>query len=285
MRFPRILSRRSFFRLGAAGLLGGVGVGGYTCAVEPYWIEVVRRELPIARLPAALVGKTLVQLSDVHVGWAVEEAYLAHAFELVAALEPDLIVITGDFMTCKGGECVDRALRVMARLRPARLATLAVLGNHDYGEAYRAEAVADRLAAGLGNLGIEVLRNESRRVAGLEVIGLDDFWSPNFDLEGPLEDWDPDSASLVLCHNPDVADEPGWNGYRGWILSGHTHGGQCKPPFLPPPVIPVRNRRYTSGVFDLHDGRSLYINRALGHLAHVRFNVRPEITAFTLARA
>jgi predicted MPP superfamily phosphohydrolase len=78
-------------------------------------------------------------------------------------------------------------------------------------------------------------------------------------------------------------DEHVWNGYRGWILSGHTHGGQCKPPFFAPPVIPVRNRRYTAGAFDLYDGRWLYINRGLGYLHRVRFNARPEITVFTLA--
>jgi predicted MPP superfamily phosphohydrolase len=57
-----------------------------------------------------------------------------------------------------------------------------------------------------------------------------------------------------------------------------------KPPFLPPPLIPVRNRRYTAGAFDVGPGRMLYINRGLGHLVRVRFNVRPEITLFTLQR-
>ena len=73
-----------------------------------------------------------------------------------------------------------------------------------------------------------------------------------------------------------------WGGYRGWTLSSRTHGGPCEPPFLPPPLLPVVNRRYTSGAFDLGDGRSLYINCGLGHLKRVRFNVRPEITLFRL---
>ena len=72
---------------------------------------------------------------------------------------------------------------------------------------------------------------------------------------------------------------------RGWILSGHTHGGQCKPPFLPPPIIPVKNKRYTAGEFDLGDGRPLYINRGLGHLIRARFNARPEVTVFRLRAA
>ena len=74
-------------------------------------------------------------------------------------------------------------------------------------------------------------------------------------------------------------------GYEGWILAGHTHGGQCKPPFLPPPLLPVKNRRYVAGEYALAGSRSLYINRGVGHLMQVRFNVRPEITVFQLAKA
>jgi hypothetical protein len=93
------------------------------------------------------------------------------------------------------------------------------------------------------------------------------------------------AAAIVLSHNPDTADLPGWGAYSGWILSGHTHGGQCKPPFLPPPLLPVRNRRYTCGEFELAGGRRLYISRGVGHLQRVRFNVRPEITVFRMERA
>ncbi len=94
-----------------------------------------------------------------------------------------------------------------------------------------------------------------------------------------------DRANIVLCHNPDVCDLDVWNGYEGWILAGHTHGGQCRPPFLDAPVLPVKNKKYDSGEIDLEDGRKLYINRALGHLWQVRFNVRPEITIFELEKA
>jgi len=95
----------------------------------------------------------------------------------------------------------------------------------------------------------------------------------------------PERPTIVLCHNPDAQDEPIWTGVRGWVLAGHTHGGQVKPPFLPPLVVPVRNKRYTAGEFDVGPGRTLYINRGLGHLTKVRFNVRPELTLFTLERA
>src|SRR5262249_33731719 len=115
-----------------------------------------------------------------------------------------------------------------------------------------------------------------------QVAGVDDLWGPHFALEKTTARIDPKRAALVLCHNPDAVDRRGWNGYRGWILSGHTHGGQCKPPFLGPPILPLHNPRYVRGEFDLGDGRRLYVNRGLGYNLRVRINVRPEITVFRL---
>ena len=160
-----------------------------------------------------------------------------------------------------------------------------VLGNHDYGHRWREMEVADRLVSRLDDLGIETLRNASRMTDGLRVIGLDDLWSKRFNAAPVSADLASSTPSVVLSHNPDTADLYPFANYRGWILSGHTHGGQCKPPFLPAPILPVKNRRYTAGAFDLGDGRHLYINRALGYLQRVRFNVRPEITLFRLTAA
>ncbi len=137
----------------------------------------------------------------------------------------------------------------------------------------------------LADCGIRVLRNEVVDVGGLDIVGLDDLWAKRFQPAAALAYRDAAKPALVLSHNPDTADAPGWLGYEGWILSGHTHGGQCKPPFLPPPLLPVRNRRYTSGEIDAPGGRRLYISRGVGHTLMVRFNVRPEVTVFTLQRA
>jgi predicted MPP superfamily phosphohydrolase len=111
------------------------------------------------------------------------------------------------------------------------------------------------------------------------------LWAHRFNPLPPLRLLDPRRAALVLSHNPDTVDLPVWAGYEGWILAGHTHGGQCKPPFLPPPLLPVRNRRYIAGEFSLAGNRRLYISRGVGHLTRVRFNVRPEVTAFELRGA
>lgn len=277
------LTRRRFL-LGTA--TAAAAVGAYTWRVEPHWVSVVRRDMPVRNLPSELAGRTLVQISDVHVCPYVDSGYLCACLRAVSALQPDLVVVTGDFMS-QGREPrrLDEVARVFENLAMPPLGCFATFGNHDYGESWSDVALADRLEKRLAGIGIAVLRNASRVVSGLRVAGVDDLWSPNFRPKDVLPVLGADVPAIVLCHNPDAADGQVWGDFRGWILSGHTHGGQCKPPFLPPPVVPVANKRYTSGEFDLGDGRTLYINRGLGHLWRVRFNVRPEITLFTLVRA
>jgi uncharacterized protein len=278
-------SRRRFLQGAAACAIAGAGGSlAYARFVELHWIEVVQRSLPITNLPASLDGKTLVQISDLHVGDVVDRAYITHAMDRASALKPDILAITGDFMTSNATEQVNSVMKVLENLRPGRLATVGILGNHDYGQHWSSVEAANLLTSRLSGAGIALLRNAHTDVQGLHITGIDDLWSPGYDLSRVMKTMDPRVASLVLCHNPDAADMPGWNGYRGWILSGHTHGGQCKPPFFDPPITPCQNKRYTSGEFDLFDGRRLYINRGLGYLRPVRFNARPEITVFTLRK-
>ncbi len=283
---PPTVTRRRFLRrtLGAAA---GIATGTflYTWRVEPHWVEIVRRPLAIAGLPPELVGKRLVQLSDLHVGPVVDQDFLIRSVAGVAELKPDLLVITGDLMSCHGDEQVSRVVEVIRELPPAPLGRFAILGNHDYGDSWRQDRAASKLGDAIGRLDVQMLRNEVAQVAGLQIAGVDDFWSRNFRPADALSQLDSERPAIALCHNPDGCDAPEWADYRGWILAGHTHGGQCKPPFLPPPLLPVTNRRYVAGEYELAPGRRLYINRGLGYLERVRFNCRPEITVFTLEQA
>jgi len=277
------LTRRRFLEAAAGGMAGALGLGLYAYEVEPHWVEIVQRSMPIRNLPQSLVGKTLLQLSDLHVGPRVDDQYLISALERVRQLSPDILVITGDFVTYRGRETLRQLATVLDHFPQGKLGTLAALGNHDYGRKWSQIDVADELTLRLQDRGIVVLRDQFRDVEGLRFFGLEDFWSPRFSPARALAALDRQMPSVALCHNPDGVDDPVWEKFQGWILAGHTHGGQCRPPFLPPPILPVRNKRYTAGEFELAEGRRLYINRGLGHLLQVRFNVRPEITVFTLA--
>jgi predicted MPP superfamily phosphohydrolase len=279
-----LISRRTLLRASGAAVCAAAGAGLYTWRVEPHWVEFVRRRLPIANLPAALEGRTLVQLSDIHVGPRVDDAYVIDTFTRVAALQPDIVLVTGDLISYTTG-VLDQAAAVYRHLPSGRLATLAIPGNHDYGPNWSHPRIAAQLFEAMAPLGVTVLRNQVHDVEGLQIVGLDDLWARAFMPSAALDRIAPGRAALALSHNPDTVDLPVWRGYQGWILSGHTHGGQCRPPFLPPPLLPVQNARYTSGEFSLTGNLRLYINRGLGYLIRVRFNVRPEVTIHELVRA
>src|SRR5262245_1165146 len=124
--------------------MGTVGTGLYSWRVEPHLVEFVRRPLPIRLLPPRLHGRTLVHLSDIHVGTRVDDDYLADTFGRVSALQPDLVVVTGDFISYHDG-IYDHAARVYRHFPKGRLGTLAILGNHDYGPGWAHPEVARRL--------------------------------------------------------------------------------------------------------------------------------------------
>ncbi|MBP9897449.1 MAG: metallophosphoesterase [Gemmatimonadales bacterium] len=281
----RDLTRRQLL-LRAGGAVVGTGLAslGYAVGWEPEWLEVVTRDLPIRGLPASLEGKTLVQLSDLHMGPRVDDSYIADTFATVAALRPDIVVMTGDWISYRRRTQLESFDRLIASFPHGQLATIGILGNHDYGTNWRMPAVAEAITTRAEAHGVRMLRNEAAVVEGLTIIGLEDLWGPYF-APPPALLAASDEPRLVLCHNPDAADHPIWSGYQGWILAGHTHGGQCKPPFLPPPILPVENPRYTSGEIAVRGERRLYISRGVGYLIRARFNARPEVTEFKLTRA
>jgi uncharacterized protein len=280
------MKRRQLIK-SALGLTGiGALAGLYAWQIEPFWLEFVRLEMPVPNLPNQLVGKTLMQISDIHVGKRFDHRYIISSFQKANELYPDFVVYTGDYVSTYKDEVQYEDLKkVLNKSVKGKLGTIAILGNHDYGRNWSQQGVADNISELLVQNGITILHNQQIKIEGLNIIGLDDYWGLNFKPEVVMNKYDKKEANVILCHNPDVCDLDVWNNYNGWILAGHTHGGQCKPPFLPPPMLPVNNKKYTAGKIELTDARTLYINRALGHLWQIRFNVRPEITIFTLKKA
>ncbi len=272
----------AFWSFTGLGLFGGL----YSWQIEPFWLEFVKMKMPIQNLPNHLVGKTLMQISDLHVGKRFDYQFLIDSLKKAKQFNPDFVVYTGDYVsTYKDNVLYGPLEEVLQVVVKGSMATFGILGNHDYGRNWAQQEVANRITNMLEENGITMLNNKKQTAEGLDFIGLDDYWGLNFDPEKALKNYIHDKPTILLCHNPDVCDLPVWGDFKGWILSGHTHGGQCKPPFLPAPMLPVKNKKYAAGKVVLDNNRTLYINRALGHLWQVRFNVRPEITLFELVNA
>jgi predicted MPP superfamily phosphohydrolase len=279
------MKRRSFVKKTFQWFAGlGLLTGLYSWQIEPFWMQFVHLKMPLKNLPDHLVGKTVMQISDVHIGNSFDYQYIIDSFKEAQELHPDFVVYTGDYVTYEGNEQINQLQEVLKFVVKGTLGTIGILGNHDYGIDFVEADVAQKITKSLEDVGVTMLRNDAVEINGLNFLGMDDFWGSNFHPEKATSKYNPNTANITLCHNPDVCDLPVWNNFKGWVLSGHTHGGQVKPPFLPALILPVKNKNYDAGIKDLKDGRTLYINSALGCLRQVRFNVRPEITVFELAR-
>jgi hypothetical protein len=254
----------------------------YAALVEAAEVEVTRVTIRLRHLPAPFEGFTLVQLTDMHLGgWMTPERMLTAA-EYVNELDPDVIAITGDFVHDLG-KLSPAALTRSLRTLHAKERIVGVLGNHDHRHG------AAQVAAAVEQAGMTLLSNRhiamSRGEATLYIAGVDDIWVNRQNLGRALEGIPPESAVVLLAHEPDYADEVAASHRVGLQLSGHTHGGQVRIPGWGAPVLPWLGQKYDAGLFDI-DGMALYVNRGLGMIPpYVRFNCRPEITHITLRSA
>lgn len=280
------LSRRGFLRGLAGLLLGSSTLVGYSRFLEPRWVDLEQITLRIPHLPQALAGKTIAQLSDIHLSQYTEAERLHQAIRLVNQLAPDWLFLTGDYV----GEDASAAQGLIDPLRQVQMPTFAVYGNHDY---WSNLAV---VTAALRQTPVQLLRNEATPLAaGLWVAGVDDLWSGAPDLHAALRDVPTGVTTLLLAHEPDFFDRVIAESAPVAVqFSGHSHGGQVRLPSLVPgadgrytyaPVLPKYGRRYPIGLRQLGQ-RQVYTNRGLGVWpVPFRVNCRPEITLFSLQPA
>ncbi|MDZ8068226.1 MAG: metallophosphoesterase [Nostoc sp. DedQUE08] len=264
-------------------------------------LSIEKLTVNIAGLPALLQGKKLVQLSDFHYdGLRLSEEMLEKAIALTNEAEPDLILLTGDYVTDEPTPIHQLVLRLKNLQSCSGI--YAILGNHDIYKHAKAE-----VTEALTSIGIHVLWNEIAYPLGKELplVGLADYWSREFHPAPVMNQLNPDTPCIVLSHNPDTAEI-----LQTWRvdlqLSGHTHGGQIvipgigpaalfyeklvekiprkvrrRVPFLEENVSVVRHWEWAQGLHRLGKNQ-LYVNRGLGTYLPGRLFCRPEVTIITL---
>ena len=282
----RTLTRRKFL-IGSGALAAGFTL--YAAEIARHELDIVQRTIVLQELPPSFHGHRIVQLSDIHLDEFTEPFFLERIVRQVNALAPDLVLLTGDFITLgsltfiASQHAAHRCAEILAGLTcPQRLA---VLGNHDVGVS------SSMVIRALHANGIPVLVNQSvaldRNGDRLWISGVADPGTSHPDLNAAIPAH-PGAPVILMAHEPDYADmvmqHPRGSAVN-LMLSGHSHGGQIRIPFAGPLILPPLGRKYVEGHFQFND-LQLYVNRGIGTVGlPFRLNCPPEITVLTLKRA
>lgn len=239
---------------------------------------IKRLDVAIAGLGPAFDGYRIVQISDLHMGHWLNSERLEGVVTMINRLEPDLIAITGDFISYSLAQVEQEMTAALSRLQ-AQDGIVAVLGNHDHW--FDPQGVRDVLRrAGVRELANDVLSLRREEVT-LHIAGVDDILVGADDLQAVLARLPEEGPAILLAHEPDFADVSAATGRFALQLSGHSHGGQI----LIPSLGPLRGtlfRKYPLGRYQVGD-MVQYTNPGIGtHVLRLRINVPPEITVITL---
>lgn len=285
-----LLTRRKFLQAGtAATTLGALAVFGDGTIFEANRPELVSIEIPLPRLSQSWDGFRIAQLSDIHYDDYFSVVPLRKAIDIINQQQPDLVVLTGDFVTSpvgkprrsvavRGAKAIEPCVSLLSQLR-ARSGILAALGNHDIGT--DGAHIVEVLEAS----GIPVLRNRSapleRDGKRLWFSGLDDILEGRPNISVALKNIPADEPVVLLVHEPDWADHVAH--YPVDLqLSGHSHGGQVRLPIVGAPILPLLARKYPWGLRWIGP-LALYTNCGIGTIrVPIRLNCPPEVTMITL---
>ena len=269
---------------GGLGLTCGVAAAGfaYASVVETSTILTETVDFRLPRLGPEFDGFRVAQISDLHFRPYTGEREISAAVKAVNDARPDVVVLTGDYVTStwlfdlgrRTADGIEDCAQILKDLS-APFGVYAILGNHDWG------TDPDRICEALRAVGIRMLRNEAaaleRGDSRLWVAGADCAYFNHADLDRALAGIPDDEPVLLLAHEPDFAD------YAAFYpvdlqLSGHSHGGQIVAPGVGAPYLPKMGRKYVRGRYKIRK-MQLYTNRGIGvGGAPIRFNAPPEVT-------
>jgi predicted MPP superfamily phosphohydrolase len=284
------LTRRKFLQIGAGAAVGALAIAGDGTIFEANRPQLVSIEVPLARLDESWDGFRIAQLSDFHYDDLFSAVPLRKAVDIVnQQLQPDLVVLTGDFVTSPlsvprhrsargAAKPIEACSELLSKIR-ASSGILAALGNHDM------DTDGNYITAVLQSHAIPVLRNRSvsfeRGGKRLWFSGVDDVLAGRPDLDLALRGIPPGEPVILLAHEPDWADYVASRPVD-LQLSGHSHGGQVRLPLVGAVYLPKLGRKYPWGLRRIGP-LTLYTNVGIGTIrVPVRLNCPPEITLITL---
>ena len=247
--------------------------------IEPKLLMVKKQEIITSKLTLNEPLK-IVQFSDVHLGKDYTLTDFKRLIDKINALEPDLIIFTGDLIdNNKSFNQEEGATALLKELR-ATYGKFAVYGNHDHGG-----NGTKRYARIMAHSDFVLLRDGSEVITlandqKLEVIGIDDIVLGHPDLEKAFQGISSSTFNLFISHAPDVVDKV-MHQPIDLQLSGHSHGGQVRLPFVGAPFTPPYGQKYVKGLYQVEEsnGMYVYVNSGIGtSQLPYRFMNLPEIT-------
>lgn len=271
---PVDLGRRRFLRVGVGGLATApLLLSGYGAAYASKAYDVQEISLSFGR------SLRVAHLTDIHAGLYMTREEMRRYADLVNAIQPDLFVLTGDFIS-NSMSFLPGCAEEMARVR-ARYGTFATLGNHEhwFGKLREIRAVFRQHRIALLNNAHRVIRTEQGPVA---VAGIDDLRTGRPDLAAALRGLDPSVPTLLLSHRPEIFPQAADRGIP-LTLAGHWHGGQIKLSLLGVNIsLAHLLSPYPEGLYRINSSH-LYVSRGIGTTGTpIRLNAPPEVTLFHL---
>jgi hypothetical protein len=278
-------------------ILGALALAARKGFLNSRNLQLREVEVGLRHLPSSFSGLRIGQITDIHAGPLVPREFIREGVDLIMAENPDMIVLTGDFMNGNRGilrpnngsfkqHHYDYCIDELARLN-APLGVFGVLGNHDF---WSGKKLACAIVDDLQSVGIRILRNEAVSLEEhgqrLYLLGVDDYWEDSYDLSLATRGIPDNACRILLSHNPDVNEDISALKERiDLVISGHTHGGQVVLPVVGfPYLLSPFGQKYRSGL--VRDGhRVSYISCGLGaYLAPIRLNCPPDVSILTLRR-
>jgi hypothetical protein len=277
MVMAHVTRRRFMASLLTAAGAAGIGGLGYGFGWEPDHLTVTRLTLSLSGWPQDEPPLLVGQLTDLHCCTEHSLERAQRAARLLMANRPEVVLLTGDFLTHEGTAWAERVADVLAITAAAPLGAFAVLGNHDH-SSYSAEV----LTRELGRVGIPVLRNQPARVAKRKkvwIVGVESIATRIADARVASIGVPDDAAKIMLIHEPDFAD---YAYVKVAIqLSGHSHGGQVRIPGLPA-YSPPGAKKYRWGYYPQAPS-PVFISRGVGTVGlPIRIACPPEVALLRL---